>query len=597
MSSSSSDLPPALRSLWRTLKLGYKAEPKLLLATFGLTLFAAAPDGAVMVALMFFVDGIAAADNTKVFLAALAVGLLAVGIWLFAVVSQRITMRFSDRVTVALESHVAHLQASALGLEHHERPEYLDRLAVLRNQVFALNRLFGSLFSTIAAGLRVAFVLAVLAVVHPALALLGLFAIPPIIVAGKRAELIRTTQELSSQHNRLARHLFELGTSPSAAKEIRISGVGETLRRNRHDARERWYRPVAAMRWRSAAWQAATWSLFGLAYGGAVIFVSVGIDAPVGQVLLVLIAGNRVSQYLSDLVSEANFLRGDWLGASQRLAWLEDYALDHSSHADLPVPQHLNQGVNFEGVSFVYPGTSRRVLDDVDLAIPAGTVVAVVGENGAGKTTLVKLLCRFYEPTEGRITVDGADLKRFPAAEWRQRITGTFQDFFRFEFTAQRSIGVGDLSLLDDASAVESAASRAGASDVVRQLPRGLQSQLGPTWEGGSELSFGQWQKLAVARGLMRDYPLIRVLDEPTAALDSETEHDLFERYAREARAGSERAITILISHRFSTVRMADFIVVVNGAHVLESGSHDELVAAGGCYAELYGIQATSYRR
>ena len=176
------------------------------------------------------------------------------------------------------------------------------------------------------------------------------------------------------------------------------------------------------------------------------------------------------------------------------------------------------------------------MLDDVNLELPAGKVVAIVGENGAGKSTLVKLLAKMYEPTHGRILVDDTDLARIAALDWRGRLAGAFQDFFRFEFQARHTVGVGDLPRLDDRPAVETAVSRAGADDVIARLTAGLETQLGPTWPGGVEVSFGQWQKLALARGFMRDGPLVLVLDEPTAALDAETEHALFERYAAAVR-------------------------------------------------------------
>jgi ATP-binding cassette subfamily B protein len=222
--------------------------------------------------------------------------------------------------------------------------------------------------------------------------------------------------------------------------------------------------------------------------------------------------------------------------------------------------------------------------------------VAIVGENGAGKSTLVKLLCKLYEPTAGQILVDGSSLGRMPAPDWRSKLAGAFQDFFRFELKAQQSVGVGDVTRVEDRNAATTAVHRAGAEDVVSRLPAGLDTQLGPTWPEGVEVSFGQWQKLALARGFMRDTPLLLVLDEPTAALDAETEHALFERYAAAARDGSQGRITILVSHRFSTVRMADLIVVLDGARVAEVGSHDELMARRGPYAELYGIQAAAYR-
>src|SRR5207249_1603712 len=220
----------------------------------------------------------------------------------------------------------------------------------------------------------------------------------------------------------------------------------------------------------------------------------------------------------------------------------------------------LGEGIRFEPVSFAYPGTDRPVLDDVTLRLAPGSVVAIVGENGAGKTTLVKLLCRLYQPTRGRILVDGVELARMPPDAWRSRLSGAFQDFCRFEFRVRHTVGVGDLPRLDDHPAVVAAVDRAGAADVVAQLGAGLETQLGPTWPEGVDLSFGQWQKLALARGFMRERPLVVVLDEPTAALDAETEHALFERYAAATRqAAPDGRITILVSHRFSTVRMADF--------------------------------------
>jgi ATP-binding cassette subfamily B protein len=233
----------------------------------------------------------------------------------------------------------------------------------------------------------------------------------------------------------------------------------------------------------------------------------------------------------------------------------------------------------------------------VTLSLAPNAVVAIVGENGAGKTTLVKLLAKMYEPSSGAIYVDDQPLARMRSDEWRERLAGAFQDFFRFEFRARHTVGLGDVPRVDDQPAVVTAIGRAGADDVVTRLTSGLETQLGPTWPGGVDVSFGQWQKLALARGFMRDRPLLLVLDEPTAALDAETEHALFERYASAARGtGGDGRITILVSHRFSTVRMADRIIVMDGAKVVETGTHDELMAKKGQYAELYGIQAAAYR-
>ncbi len=339
--------------------------------------------------------------------------------------------------------------------------------------------------------------------------------------------------------------------------------------------------------------------MFGAGYVGAIVFVSSVLQAPPGDVLLALAAGARLSGYVAATVGEIGFLRGVWMDAARRLAWVEDYAAALTATVDQAVPARLAgaEGVRFEHVSFAYPGTSRLVLDDVNLDLPPGTVVAIVGENGAGKSTLVKLLAKMYEPTSGRILVGGTELRRVAAADWRSRLAGAFQDFFRFEFRARHTVGVGDVPRLDDEPAVVTAVTRAGADDVVARLTAGLETQLGPTWPGGVEVSFGQWQKLALARGFMRDRPLVLVLDEPTAALDAETEHALFERYAEAVRGQSpDGRVTVLVSHRFSTVRMADLIVVLDGARVVETGTHEALMAKRGQYAELYGIQAAAYR-
>jgi ATP-binding cassette subfamily B protein len=597
MSSSPDDLPPALPSLWRTVKLGYRAEPKLLLAAFAMTIVTALPDVLVALWLRMLADAVTDGERTRIFVAAIGLGVSATGTWYVRVVFDRLQRRFRDRVGIVLESHVARLQASVATIEHHERPEYLDRLAVLRDQVFALDHLFLSLFSTVGWIFRLGFTVVLLATISPTLVLLVAFAIPTVAVATWRPRLEREAEESAASHNRLARHLFLLDTTAPPGKEVRVTGNGHELVDERRASWDRWYQPVARVRWQSAAWHTLAWALFAAGYVGAIVFVAYGLDASAGDVLLVLVAGSRLSAYVGAAVGELGFLRGIWLDSSRRLAWLEDFADSFEHDGDQPAPDRLEHGIRFEHVTFHYPGTDRLVLKDVDLVLPAGSVVAVVGENGAGKTTLVKLLCRMYAPTSGRILVDDTDLARLPNDAWRERLAGTLQDFFRFEFPAVTSVGGGDRLRMEDRPAVSVAVGRAGATDVVDDLPAGIETQLGPTWDGGVEVSFGQWQKLALARGFMRDGPLVLVLDEPTAALDAETEHALFERYADSAHRDIRNGrVTILVSHRFSTVRMADLIVVMDGARVVEVGTHDELMARGGSYAELYSIQATAYR-
>ena len=589
-------LPPALSSMWRLCRLGLNHEPGLMVTAFGLVLLAAVPDALIALWLKFLGDGVLGHQPRVVLWSALGLGLSAAATWFLRVVSTRVQRRFRDKVTIALESHVARLQATIATVAHHERPDYLDRLSVLRNQIFVLDHLYVSVFATASWILRLAITIALLVSIHPALALLAVFALPTVITASWRPAVERRAQEKGAQAGRLARHLFTLATTAEAGKEVRVTNIGARVAADRRSAWERWYRPVAAARDASAAWHTLAWAMFGAAYVAAVVFVASVLRASPGDVLLVLAAGARLSSYVGATVGEIGFLRGVWMDGSRRLAWLEDYAASLTAAADLPVPNALREGIRVEHVSFAYPGTSRLVLDDVSLTIPTGAVVAIVGENGAGKTTLIKLLTKMYEPTSGAIYLDDVPLARVDAAAWRARLAGAFQDFYRFELRARHTVGVGDVPRMDDAAAVGAAIERAGAGDVVGRFGAGLDTQLGPHWPGGVDVSYGQWQKLSLARGFMRDDPMLLVLDEPTAALDAETEHALFERFAAAAHERRSTRITVLVSHRFSTVRMADLILVLDGARLVESGSHDALMARGGQYAELYRMQAEAYR-
>lgn len=599
--SSIETLPPALPSMWRALKRGYEAEPALLLISFGLSLVAAVPDALLALWLKFLADGVLGHNRDWVVGASLGLAVTAAGTWFLRVISDRTQRRFRDRLTIALESHVANLQATVSTLEHHERPEFLDRLAVLRDQVFVLDHMYMSLFTTCGWVLRLIVTVGLLVSVHPLLALLVLFALPTVFTSTWRPAIEREAEERGASSNRLARHLFDVATTAPPGKEVRVTRIGRRLIERRRAAWEQWYGPVAHARWFSAVWHTMGWAVFAAGYIGAIVFVTWGIHASPGNVLLVLAAGSRLSAYIGATVGELGFLRGIWMDGSIRLAWLEDYAAAQRGVADRPAPERIESGIRFEHVYFTYPGADKPALEDVDIALPPDSVVAVVGENGAGKTTLVKLLCQMYQPGRGRITVNGVDLARIAPENWRSRLAGAFQDFFRFEFRARQTVGVGDVPRLEDEPAIVIAVDRAGAEDVVEQLVSGLETQLGPSWPSGVEVSFGQWQKFALARGFMRNAPLVLVLDEPTAALDAETEHALFERYAAAAHGGKERGqtngrITLLVSHRFSTVRMADLIVVMEGSRVSEVGTHTELMARKGHYAELYKIQADAYR-
>ncbi|HEY0532729.1 MAG TPA: ABC transporter ATP-binding protein [Actinoplanes sp.] len=599
---SSPELPPSLTALWRSLRMGFRAEPLLLLAGAATTLAAAVPDALFALGFKLFSEAVIRTDRAAILQAALLLAGLAAGGWLLTTASERTNLRLAERAAVHIESYVARLQSTVTTIEHHERTDHLDLLEVLRDHAGTLSQLYRSLFATSGAVLRLVLTVGLLMSVHPALAVLLLFAAPTVLVAMFRAAVEKRIEEDGAQHRRRARHWFVMGSGAAPGKEVRIAGLQERLRIDRRKSWDRSYHALNRAQWITTAWQCTVWCVFGIALAAAVSWVAYQPGAPAeraGAVALVLAAAGRLSLFIGQTTSETHFLRGIWLDASRRLTWLENFAAAHRTDADRPVPERLTTGITYENVSFHYPTSDRMILEDVNLTLPAGKVVAIVGENGAGKTTLIKLLCRFYDPTGGRILVDGEQLDRLPPDDWRARMSGTFQDFQRFEFSAAHTIGLGDLPRIDDRAAVDAAVERAGAGEVLSKLPAGLDTQLGVTWPDGVEISFGQWQRLALSRGFMRDDPLVLVLDEPAAALDAETEHQLFERFAAAARqpyGGQDGRITLLVSHRFSTVRMADLIVVLDGSRVVEVGSHAELIAAGGKYAELYGIQEAAYR-
>src|SRR5438046_523759 len=289
---------------------------------------------------------------------------------------------------------------------------------------FVLGHMYRSVCATCGWLLRLCVTVALLATIHVALVLLAVFALPAVFTSTWRPAVERAARERGAQANRLARHLFTTATTAPPGKEVRVMGIAARLVAGRREAWERGYVPLAAARLGSAFWHTLAWAVFGGAYVGAVVFVSSGLGAPPGDVLLLLAAGARLSAYVGATVGEIGFLRGFWMDGSRRLAWLEDYAGSLAASADLPVPKVLRHGIRLEHVSFAYPGTSRLVLEDVSLSLPAGSVVAIVGENGAGKTTLVKLLARMYEPTSGSILVDETPLARMRADEWRARLAG-----------------------------------------------------------------------------------------------------------------------------------------------------------------------------
>ncbi|CAN5498088.1 ABC transporter ATP-binding protein [soil metagenome] len=591
-----------LRGLGAALATSWRADRWRTAGVF--TMSVTASLGAVVVAywLKRLVDAAALGDENAAVAAAAGIGVTAGLAMLARTTVTAMMFPLKENTGSYLERRIIELVAGIATMEHHERPAYLDQIEVLRYEAHTIGHAGVNTAGALAVTVQVAVTGALLASVTPWLVLMPLFAIPS-FWAGARAERIRQQAlDRSADAARQARHLFELATSPAPGKELRVFGLGpELLGRHRAARREIDHCLDVAAR-RGVLYTSAGWLLFTIGYAGAVALAAnqaVQGRATVGDVVLALALVAQVNAQVGAAVQFVAALARTARVAGRYL-WLVRYAVESRPRSPdpAPVPERLIHGIALHGVAFSYPGTDAEVLADVDLVIPAGTTVAVVGDNGAGKSTLVKLLCRFYEPTRGVITVDGTDLRRIDVDGWRAQTSAGFQDFARLELAARQAVGVGDLPLIDDEIAVTAALDRAASFDVVAALPEGLGTQLGSSFDAGIELSGGQWQKLAVARAMMRPGPLLLVLDEPTAALDADTEHALFARYAAAATRAAARngAVTVLVSHRFSTVRMAALIVVVDGGRIAEAGSHAELVAKGGLYAELYELQAKSYR-
>jgi len=506
----------------------------------------------------------------------------------------------SEINTLTAELRLIDLANGSAGIEHQERAEIADRLTVLEQEIQQIQDGFYAVLALSSLAVAIGLTGLLLAMVNPILLLLPLVALPPLIT-GRRAQLlVDQSREETAQDTRLALHLFRLAATAGPAKELRIFRLQKEIQRRHAELWERITRRLWRAQVKATALRAAGQLVFAGGYVAGVLLVvndAIGGHRSVGDVVLAITLAAQVNQQVAAAVQLLHDLQRI-ARAYSRLEWLETYIAEREPKlADQPVPERLADGIRFDDVAFRYPGTDRVVLAGVNLHLPAGSTVAIVGENGAGKSTLVKLLCRFYEPTSGTITADGSDLSRIPLGEWRDRIATGFQDFARFEFVARQTVGVGDLPLVDDQPAVEAALDRANAGDVVGRLEEGLSTQLGKSYKEGTELSGGQWQKLALGRAMMRELPLVLILDEPTSALDAEAEHALFERYAEGAqRVGlASGGITVLVSHRFSTVRMADQIIVVADGKIVESGPHAQLMRNRGLYSELYDLQASAY--
>lgn len=487
------------------------------------------------------------------------------------------------------------------GISHHEDPTIADRMEYVREHSVNLGFSFQILMYMAATAANTVAVLAVLASVHPALLALPLLGTVRIWAAYVSTRWNTNAREATTPQGRLVNRLVDISTDSRHALELRVFGLRSFLTdrlRQLQDDRSRVENGAAI---RGGLLDGAVRVGFALSYVVACLWV-VGLARDgrltAGDVALVILVAPQIDQLAGGIAGHTSWL-SDIVRTFIRYDWIRRHADRHSwKDASRPAPARLRTGIELRAVGFTYPGTDAPALSGISLTLPAGSTVALVGDNGAGKTTLVKLLARMYDPTEGAVLVDSMDLRRIDPACWRRQMSAGFQDFTRFEFLVHETVGIGDLDRIDDDEAVKAALDRADAGGVVDGLPHGLRTQLGKRFGGGHEPSGGQWQRLALARAFMRERPLLLVLDEPTAALDPEVEHRLFERFAQASKAAAAETggITVLVSHRFSTVRMADLTVVLERGRVVEVGTHSDLVDAGGRYAELFELQARAYR-
>ncbi|HLU24947.1 MAG TPA: ABC transporter ATP-binding protein [Longimicrobiales bacterium] len=497
---------------------------------------------------------------------------------------------FSNRLSVRLMEH-----AATLDLEHFEDPEFYDHLERARRQTVGRIGLVALLLGMAQSALTLASLMAALIAFNGwLLVLLALAVLPSFLGETHYAGLSYSLLYQWTPERRQLDYLRYVASSDATAKEVKLFGLSRHFVQRYATLADEFYRANRALAVRRAAVGGALTALSSVVYYGAygfIIWQTVLGVLTVGT--LTFLAGSfmrsrdliaRLLLGSADVYEQSLFLR-------DLFAFLEMRPRIASRNGARPVPSPIREGFVFDDVGFRYPGSERWALRHVSFTLRPGERIALVGENGAGKTTLVKLLARLYDPTEGRILLDGVDLREYDVDSLRRIIGVIFQDFVRYDMIARENIAIGRIDALEDRPRIESAAAKSLADGVIARLERGYDHMLGRRFEGGANLSGGEWQKIALARAYMRDAEVL-ILDEPTAALDARAEYEVFQRFS-ELTAGK---MAVLISHRFSTVRMADRILVLEGGTVIEQGSHAELVARGGKYAELFTLQAAGYR-
>ncbi len=598
------NLPPFLREIWRT------SRP-LTITTLGLRLVRA-----LMPVVMLYIgkliideaiglvgtgvvgDGFAEAwrsgqlDHLALLLAA-EFGLAILSDLLGRLVSycdQVLTEMFSNAASIRLMEH-----AATLDLEDFEDPELQDKLDRARRQTMGRMNLMGQLFGQAQDIVTIVSFSAGLLVYAPWLIVLLAVALIPAFVGESHFNALNYSLNFQwTQERRQLEYLRQTGASVDTAKEVKIFGLHHFLVDRFRSLSQAFLLANRRLARRRAAWGTLLAALGTLGYYVAYAYIAwrtVHGDFSIGDLTFLAGSFRRLRQLLEGLLVGFSQVAGQAMYLDDLYSFFDIEPEIVSKPGAAAIPRPITTGFVFENVGFRYPEASRWALRGVDFQLQAGEVLALVGENGAGKTTLVKLLARLYDPDEGRILLDGRDLRDYDLDDLRANIGVIFQDFVRFHMTAAENIGVGQIDAMGDRERIEAAARRAMADEVITGLPRGYDQVIGRRFKTGVDLSGGQWQKVAIARAYMRDAQVM-ILDEPTAALDARSEYEVFQRF----RELSDNRTAVLISHRFASVRMADRILVMADGRIESSGTHEELMAAGGRYAELFELQAEGYR-
>ncbi len=523
-------------------------------------------------------------------LEAALIALLAANQRILSVIRSLLRAQLGQRVNVMILE-----KAGTLELAHFEDSELYDRMTRARREASTrplslVMKTFGLVQDGIA---LVSFGSLLLTFSGFAVLVLAVAAIPAFLVETRFSGEAFRLFKWRTPETRQQMYLETVLAREDFVKEVQLYGLGPRFLRRYQEIFEKLYAEDRKLTLRRGAWGFALGLLSTGAFYGAYAWIAVAAVSgaiSLGEMTMYLLVFKQGQSTLASALSALGGMYGDNLYLSNLYTFLDE-EVPRASGVAIEGP-NPGDGIRFEGVSFTYPDAERPALSGIDLHVRPGQKLALVGENGSGKTTLIKLMTRLYAPTAGRITLDGLELGQWDAQALRRRIGVIFQDFARYQMRVGENIGAGDVTAFDDSERWKSAAEKGLASPFIDALPEAYETQLGRWFKGGRELSIGQWQKIALSRAFMREQADILVLDEPTASMDAEAEKNIFDRF----REGTRQQIAVLISHRFSTVRMADEIVVLGGGHILEQGSHDALVAQSGHYAHLFSLQAAGYQ-